>query len=57
MMAAMDRNVTPEIVAAERLSDGVLVKFADGTCVFYPAALLYELIPHAKLQNENALLW
>ncbi len=56
-MAGMDRIAMPEIVAAERLSDGVLVKFADGTCVFYPASLLHELIPQAELQNEKVLLW
>ncbi len=56
-MAGMDRNVTPEIVAAERLSDGILIKFTDGTCVFYPASLLHALIPQAELQNEEEALW
>ena len=58
IIAGMDRNVSPpEIVAVERLSDGILVKFNDGRCVFYPVSLLHELIPQAELQNEKDLLW
>jgi hypothetical protein len=47
----------PRISAVERLKDGVMVKFTDGTCVFYPASLLYEMIPEAEKQDEAKATW
>jgi hypothetical protein len=45
------------IIAAERLPDGIVVKFEDGNCVFYSAKLLAESIPRAKKLDESALDW
>ena len=45
------------ILAAERLNDGILIKFADGNCAFYPAALLHAMLPQAEAQDENKKAW
>lgn len=56
-MASMERRPNPEIIAVERLRDGVMVKFADGSCVFYSAKFLYEAMPQAQAQNEELAAW
>jgi hypothetical protein len=45
------------ITAAERLNDGVLIRFEDGRYVLYSAALLYQLIPQAQERDETAPDW
>lgn len=47
----------PEIVAVDRLSGGIVVRFADGSCFFYSASLLYATAPKAELLHENAVAW
>ena len=49
-------NVAP-IVSVERLNDGVVMKFADGTCVFYSTVLLRDTIPRPELQDETKAAW
>jgi hypothetical protein len=53
----MEERNDVHIIAAERLSDGILVKFEDGNCVFYSAELLAENIPRAKKLDELAAEW
>ena len=53
----MNEAVVPAIVAAERLKDGIMVRFSDGKCVFYSTALLYRSINMAELHNETEVVW
>jgi hypothetical protein len=45
------------IAAVERHNDGIVVRFEDGRCVFYPASLLYESLPQAQEQDETQSDW
>jgi len=43
---------TPQIVAVEKLRDGVLIEFDDRKCAIYTASLLHTYIPQAiKVKN------
>jgi hypothetical protein len=43
---------TPQIVAVEKLRDGVLIEFDDRKCAIYTASLLHTYIPQAiKVRN------
>ncbi len=46
-----------QIVSVERLNDGLVVLFKDGTCVYYSAPLLYQTIPQAEIQDERVSTW
>ncbi len=46
-----------QIIAAERLTDGIVVKFEDGNCIFYSAELLADTIPRAKKLDESVVDW
>jgi hypothetical protein len=48
----MQNNGEPEIVATERLDNGVVVTFRDGRSVFYSAALLHEISAQGKDQTD-----
>ena len=45
------------IVVAEKLNDGLVLKFTDGSCAFYSAALLYTLLSLAVKLDETAVAW
>jgi len=45
------------IAAVERHNDGIVVRFEDGRCVFYPTSLLYQTIPEAQEQDETRTDW
>jgi hypothetical protein len=53
----MKAIAVPGITAADRLKQGLVLKFADGKCAFYPAALLYSVISKAKLQDDSLVVW
>lgn len=53
----MEPRTNPHIIAVERLNDGVVIKFDDGTCGFYPEALLYEVFPKAEPMDESYVAW
>jgi hypothetical protein len=38
----------PKIESAERSDNGVVIEFADGKSAFYPAELLYRVLPDAR---------
>jgi hypothetical protein len=48
----MRDNGEPEIVATERLDNGVVVTFRDGRSVFYSAALLHDISARAEDQTD-----
>jgi hypothetical protein len=52
-----DVHTDVHIVAAELHTDGIVVKFEDGQCIFYSAALLAESIPRAGKLDESAVEW
>lgn len=53
----MDISPDARIVVAERLNEGLVVKFVDGKCAFYSAALLYTLLPQAQELDETVTHW
>ena len=53
----MSWRKTPVLLAVERLNDGVIVRFDDGICVFFPTALLYTLSPQARAMDETETVW
>jgi hypothetical protein len=45
-----------QIVAVEKLTDGVLIEFDDRQCAIYPASLLYANLSRAtKVTNTEPL--
>ena len=46
-----------KIITAERVNDGLVIQFGDGTVVFYTAAQLHELAPEGKLLDEKFDSW
>jgi hypothetical protein len=53
----MVKPANVRITVVEKHSDGIIVKFEDGRCVFYPASLLYQSIPQAQEQDEARSDW
>ena len=53
----MDTSLDAVIVTAERLSDGLVVKFQDGRCAFYSAVLLSAIFADAEELDEAAVAW
>lgn len=45
------------IVIADRMNDGVVIKFDDGKCAFYPCTLLYATFAKCEELNEKELQW
>ena len=48
---------TVRIVAVNRLNNGIMVHFADGTCAYFSAALLHATAPQATAMDENVSVW
>jgi hypothetical protein len=44
----VDTSSTPQIVASDRMDEGLLIFFSDGRSAFYSADLLYSMIELAK---------
>ena len=53
----MDLLEARQIVNADRMSGGMIIKFDDGRCAFYSSALLYETLPKCEELNESDLIW
>lgn len=53
----METQSDARIVAAELLNDGLVVKFEDGSCVFYSALLLRETAAQAETLDETEVAW
>lgn len=43
----METNVSPRIVAAERMAERIFIEFDDGKSAFYSASILYTTLPMA----------
>ena len=39
------------------MNDGIIVKFDDGKCGFYPSSLLYATLQHCKQLDEAKVQW
>lgn len=44
----MDINSEPRILAAERVTNCVVITFDDGKCALFSAALLHRTLPEAE---------
>lgn len=53
----MTDSETRRIISADRLEEGVVVKFDDGRCAFYSCALLYATLPQSQELDETELDW
>ncbi len=53
----MDLPIEIRILSAERLKTGIVVKFSDGTSVFFSADLLFACVPQAVTLDETETLW
>ncbi len=53
----MSKSAKPDLVAAERVGAGLVIKFSDGRCAFYSSALLYAALTQAKLLDEEKVAW
>ena len=47
----------PRITAAERLNEGLVIKFEDGQCAFYSDALLFSKLPECEQLEEAETEW
>ena len=50
-----DGKLSPRVIEASRLKDGLLITFEDGKCAVYTAGLLYSMFPDADqvMQDLN----
>jgi hypothetical protein len=48
----METNSSPRVIVADRFDRGVIIEFDDGKRAFYPAFLLYEILPQAQPITE-----
>ncbi len=55
--SVMANAVNPGLVTAERVDTGLVIKFADGRCAFYSAAVLYAALSQAKALDEDKVVW
>ena len=47
----------PNIVSAERLNSGIVIRFDDGQCAFYSSILLFSKLPECEKLNEADVEW
>ena len=45
------------LIAVNRLNDGIVVHFDDGTCAYFSAALLHATAPEATTMDEDVPAW
>jgi hypothetical protein len=50
----MKPSSTPRVIAADRMHDGLLIFFADGSKAFYSGSLLYSVLENAEELNLQA---
>ena len=53
----MEVSLMISIVIADRLNDGLVIKFQDGKCAFYSAILLYATFDRAEALDEKMTIW
>lgn len=53
----MNGSFTPQLIAAERLSDGVVIKFENGQAGFFSSAYLFSKLSESKEMDEAAVEW
>jgi hypothetical protein len=51
----MEDLIVPGIIDAERLGDGVIISFEDGTSALYSTALIYAMLPQAERLPTDGL--
>jgi len=47
----------PRIAAANRLNDGLVIKFDTGECGYYSDAFLFSKLPECERLNEEDNEW
>ena len=47
----------PKIVSAERLNNGIVIKFDNGQCGFYTNSFLFSKLPECEELNEAETEW
>ena len=47
----------PQIVAADRLNEGLVIKFDDGQCAFFSSAFLFSKLSECEELNEADIEW
>jgi hypothetical protein len=45
----MDTQPEPRVIYSDRIDNGLVVGFDDGKTAFFPAALLYSVLPQARM--------
>ena len=53
----MDVIETRRIVNADRMNDGLIIKFNDGKCAFFSCSLLYATLQRCKELTETEVIW
>lgn len=53
----MDLQAAPVIMAVDRVGGGIVVKFADGRCLFFSALVLQELADKGISLDEQTMDW
>ena len=52
-----DSDPAPRIIAADRLNDGLVIKFNNGQCGFYSDAYLFSMLGGSQVQNDTLVKW
>lgn len=47
----------PNIISAERLQSGIVIKFDNGQCGFYASSYLFSKLPECEELNETDTEW
>lgn len=45
------------LLAVNRLNEGIVIHFSDGTCAYFSAALLHATAPQATRMDEEVSVW
>ncbi len=53
----MVSSEVPEVIAAERLNEGVVIKFSGGQCGFYSSAFLFSKLKECEQLDEAEVEW
>lgn len=53
----MVNSKVPDVIAAERLNEGVVIKFANGHCGFYSSAFLFSKLGESEQLDEAEVEW
>lgn len=53
----MDVSETRRIVNADRMNDGLIIRFNDGRCAFYSCEVLYATLAKCEELNDKEVFW